>query len=83
MTKIIIHEVKMNGEEWKQTGRRLYVDKRAPLHNLEGWNNALGKGYMFAQPDVFDACVVLVDNQDKAQSKQVFEEELQSIAQEA
>ena len=83
MAKIIIHEVKMNGEEWKQTGRRLYVDKRAPLHNLEGWNNALGNGYMIAQPHLFDAAVVRVDNQDKAQSKKDFEEELQSIAQEA
>jgi hypothetical protein len=69
--KICLHEVRETEPmTWVPTGRRMYVDRDAPLHSLKGWAQALLTGECTVSATLFDQMVKIVERSYKVEEEE-------------
>lgn len=82
LKKIVLHEVKLALGGYKQTGRRMYIDRDCPVFtHLNGGLAMIEDGEGAVDHTIFDELVQIVEKQNAKEYDS--EDELQSIAQPA
>jgi hypothetical protein len=55
--------------KWRPTGRRVYIDRDAPLQSLNGWEAGCKAGSMTVRKSMFDQIVKIVEESLRAKEE--------------